>query len=39
MQIIGVSKIAKDKVVPEHQWRAAEFCKVLSYFRTVLPKN
>ena len=26
MQIMGINKIAKDKVVPEHQWRTVEIC-------------
>lgn len=38
MQIMGVNKIAKDKVVPEHQWRAVKIFKVLPYLRKVLPK-
>jgi hypothetical protein len=35
---MGINKIAKDKVVPEHQWRAVEICKVLPYLLKVLPK-
>jgi len=38
MQIMGINKIAKDKVVSEHQWRAVEICNVLTYLRKVLPK-
>jgi len=38
MQIMGINKITKDKVVSEHQWRAVEICKVLSYLLKLLPK-
>jgi len=38
MQIMGINKIAKDKVVPGRQWRAVKICKVLPYLRKVLPK-
>jgi len=38
MQIMGINEIAKDKVVPQHQWRAVEICKVVPYLRKLLPK-
>jgi hypothetical protein len=38
MQIMGINKITKDEVAPQHQWRAVEICKVVLYLRKLLPK-